>query len=692
MSTKISRLPMTFEEIRIFNLFSYYGEQVFSLPTLDEERRVVLISGRNGFGKTSFINSVKLLFLGTTDEMMAEVVPGAKLRPDAYLLGLPNPQDWSGIFNRQARKEEKTNIHYGVSIRWREVLGCVTAKRYWTLEREKPEEHLHIDTDFDTDFGRKITDIEFASEFLERRLPKNIVPFFFYDGEQVQRIAESNKEGQLRQIERLLDINVIDTLDEYLRKAINAWKHEIQGPEVKAQIKELEGGLEALIGRSELSQVKLGEIEADIEDEDRDIRNLERRSDALRVKSLQREEPHLKKQYSDVECEYETACHKLADTLPVAAPCWATPQLVHEIAEKLAESTSNSTYMYSEEFRQIADVIPEQLFDHPRHSSPPLTDDQKEHYKEKLRKLFAVVEPEEESFFSLKSMDVQKLKTRIDYYHQAQAERQRFVEDLRSISRLRHELADIRVKLDTLENISPEERDKFNQLKQEIDSARKRRDVLVEKRAEIKIIIERISSEINDAKNLIKNKKTDVAKGDRNSRRIERVRQALHLFENYKQQLKESRRAEIEQAVNRRFKLLMTSHKLIASIAVDANFALTYRDAEEQEIGMANLSAGMKQLAAQALLWALSEITTRHVPIIVDTPLARIDRAHQENLLRNYYPYAGEQVIVLPTDSEIDREKYRLLSPHIAGEFRLENTGGEHTTVIANTKMYNLKV
>jgi len=99
----------------------------------------------------------------------------------------------------------------------------------------------------------------------------------------------------------------------------------------------------------------------------------------------------------------------------------------------------------------------------------------------------------------------------------------------------------------------------------------------------------------------------------------------------------------------------------------------------------------MKQLTAQALLWALSNVSGRNIPVIVDTPLARIDRGHQENLLSNYYPNAATQVIVLPTDSEIDREKYGMLHPHIAAEFRLVNPEGDRTTVQAQTRMYEIE-
>ena len=94
---------------------------------------------------------------------------------------------------------------------------------------------------------------------------------------------------------------------------------------------------------------------------------------------------------------------------------------------------------------------------------------------------------------------------------------------------------------------------------------------------------------------------------------------------------------------------------------------------------MGSLSAGMKQLAATALLWALKEVSGKEVPLIVDTPLARIDRQHQDNLLRRYYPQVAEQVIVLPTDSELDREKYALIEPHLYREYRLDNPTGVDT-------------
>ena len=158
--------------------------------------------------------------------------------------------------------------------------------------------------------------------------------------------------------------------------------------------------------------------------------------------------------------------------------------------------------------------------------------------------------------------------------------------------------------------------------------------------------------------------------------------QALHdALATYRSLLKARRRSDIEGAINSRFDELMTSHTLIRKIRVNEDFSLHYMDANEQSIGMGNLSAGMKQLVAQALLWGLKDVSGKDAPVVVDTPLARIDRQHQETLIRRYYPKAGRQVIVLPTDSELDREKYALLKPHVYREYRLINPEGDRTAV-----------
>ncbi len=83
------------------------------------------------------------------------------------------------------------------------------------------------------------------------------------------------------------------------------------------------------------------------------------------------------------------------------------------------------------------------------------------------------------------------------------------------------------------------------------------------------------------------------------------------------------------------------------------------------------LSAGEKQIYAISVLWALGRVSGRPLPIIIDTPLARLDRDHRTLLGKRYFPHVSHQVIVLSTDTEVDEEFIPLLGDTVARSYEL---------------------
>ena len=69
------------------------------------------------------------------------------------------------------------------------------------------------------------------------------------------------------------------------------------------------------------------------------------------------------------------------------------------------------------------------------------------------------------------------------------------------------------------------------------------------------------------------------------------------------------------------------------------------------------LSAGEKQIYAIAILEALAKTSGRDLPVIIDTPLGRLDSQHRDKLINHYFPEASHQVVLLSTDTEVD-ERY----------------------------------
>ena len=83
------------------------------------------------------------------------------------------------------------------------------------------------------------------------------------------------------------------------------------------------------------------------------------------------------------------------------------------------------------------------------------------------------------------------------------------------------------------------------------------------------------------------------------------------------------------------------------------------------------LSAGEKQIFAISLLWGLARTSKRQLPVIIDTPLGRLDSEHRLNLINNYFPNASQQVIILSTDTEVDKKLYQKLNKHISHCYHL---------------------
>ena len=94
------------------------------------------------------------------------------------------------------------------------------------------------------------------------------------------------------------------------------------------------------------------------------------------------------------------------------------------------------------------------------------------------------------------------------------------------------------------------------------------------------------------------------------------------------------------------------------------------------------MSEGEKQIFAVSVLWGLSRAAARPLPAIIDTPMARLDAKHRDKLVERYFPHASHQVIVLSTDTEIERRYFHDLQTSIARAYHL-NYDEKHKCTVA---------
>lgn len=667
---------MIFETITLENLFSYYGKQVFDLKSPTEQRNIILINGRNGFGKTSFLNSLKLLFTGADYEPLRRAVQRQRMpSPQQYVTGVGD--DWWGIMNRRAKTEGQK--HCSVRIDWKEEQGNVTARRTWLIKQNTYEEQISIQADFLVD---KLTDEE-AQEFLEHRLSRDYVYLFLFDAEQIHEIAEANREVQQQQIERLLGIEALDVLRKNISSIIRKWEKEGLSLQAKAELERLEGEIRALNSEYEEAKKQKEELNLRLEENTVELSKLQRRIEKLAEFTHYHNKEKLNDEKIRLEAEKTQLLHKVIDVFPRDIVFLTNPTLAKNALTQLETILHSEASIETELLERLCKTLPRKLFDEPDFPDPDIKALQKSHYRHKLLTLLDVQKKNSDkprnASFSPEPTIAALAKEQLSAYLYADAVRAERAEDLNKIQQIKVRLDEIKTNLVNVGALSSDERNRYERYKNNKDSIEKEIDTLKDKQRDNTNEFERIFREKIKKEDESKVLKTKLKEHQMNKRQIEMAEKFRSFFGEMKSRKKHSFKEKLEQGINQHFDVLMQSHGLVSHINVDEDFGLHYLDSNQRPIGMGNLSAGMKQLVATALLWALSEASNKLVPIVVDTPLARIDRANQDALLRNYYPYAGRQVIVLPTDSEIDQRKFSLIADHVYKIYQLENRDGEHT-------------
>jgi DNA sulfur modification protein DndD len=604
--------------------------------------------------------------------------PPRNLSRGDYVLGAA--RGWSGVRNRHARDEGAAD--YGVRVELGDVGATLfTADRRWIFTGDKFEERLIVE-----EAGKPGVKDAAAEERLAHLLPRELAPYFFFDGEEVQFLAEASDDARAQAMERLLSLSFVTGVEEQLRAVVKEWQQEALPHDVQVEIiaaerrrDEAEAQVEALTRREE-----------DLVGEAAQIREradtLRRRMEGMRAGGVVADTRRLDADIKGLESALESDLMELATELATDAPLLANPGLVKAGLAALNAAVTARSKTANSVVDTLKKRLAERLFDEPRHPQEPLSRAHRDFYEDKLKRILESYEaPDSAPPPLLDSFDLRQAREMQQRFVRHEAAlptlRQDRARRLKDVSSRKAQLTRLRAERREAEVGGGERATAYHSLEQEFAAANRTIGDLESRLEQQRGKIAAKQAEAQKAK-------AELAELGRRHRLAEKSAGKLRIavglretLEVFRKRSRAARRQEIETAVNRHFRRLMTGHRMIDRIAIDEEFVMRFLDADGVEFGQLTVSHGMRQLAVTALLWALKDVSGRALPIIVDTPLARIDRENQQNLLTQYYPNAAGQVIILATDSEIDEEKFALLRGHVGVQFRLDNPDGQSTRV-----------
>ena len=692
---------MKLSTIEINNFRQYYNAVIIDLSTKSNQN-IVVIGGRNGYGKTNLLLSIVWCLYGEKISQIDDNFKKEIQKEKNYSSFMQQSINWS------AKKENKDTFSVSLVVSEIELpelkklnsnSESVIITRTFNvtsmneiLSISDPNSKMEI-------FDDEVDKINFINDYI---IPIDAAKFVFFDAEKISEIANLSikEEGSFINdaLGKILGLDTYDSLIEDIEFFINSLKKEGANKNLQEQIVDKEKAIEL----SEIDIEKLEEENAEKLKEIDDLKKTIRQYDNLISQHSKQGNSTFDREsiLSEIEklkakeLELSDRFNELSEIIPLTI---LTGKL-EEVSEHLEIQEKNSISQNSskENFEKIESFI-ELLF-----NKPPEPENSTLSFKDKLFYYEKAQNLGSELFTS--SGDYQELEFEHDL---SNAEKSLINDAINLVNEHSKDLFEttieefneIQIKLSELnKTLSKVDADLEDELILEYSSKKETADYnITEHNRKIGENNQLITKLKNDIVRLSQQLLTLVKKVDVNAQnklKIKESQKYIDVLNSFLEEQKNKHKSSLEKSILSELKILM--HKLgseensskfiedvkVTILASGQGMKITLLDQDDNEIRKESLSSGEKQIYISCLIKAILNESIQSLPIFIDTPLGRLDEEHRDNITRKYYPSLSEQVVLFSTNSEITPKRYKDISENISKSYLLFNDG-------ANTSLKN---
>lgn len=661
---------MKFNKLTIENYKSFQFPTVINFPQSSQGKSIYLMGGMNGAGKTSVMEAVNICLYGTKTESLYKYINRKELsKGNAYVA---------------FELELETDEHETILIHRSWSAGATDNPKFKDLE-----EKLVVVKD-----GKRVSvqNKEMWQDFINATIPKSITQFFFFDGEKIQEIAsDDHSEVRLQSsLEAALGIQYISRLANdvlYLKQEERKGFVEISDEDIEYKESELKKEQKKLQNKIQERNELNGELENfKTEKEEAQARfkaifNIDPETSEI-VKQKEKKRIQLSNKSNQLDNQMKTITEQFL-------PWSLAGVLFGDIKKQIElERESHKQNAISENAIELAKNIVDKL-EHPEPiTDKPLTTDQKIKLEQRVFLLLQDNKSASEikKILNLSDRDAAKVLNRIEEIELSEVLQ---LEDLiKEKSEIDFEIRSIEASLSNAGSDS--EKELFDDLQSTIESCQ----------TQIGRLAVRISN-CNEEVVIIENKTKDIEleitrlyeKHNYSKEKADFIQECdtiANLMNTYMIKLRKNKVHLLQEKTFEMYKMLSSKSGLIKDLEInDKTYEISIRDKSGHEMKKSGLSAGEKEVFALSLLWGLAQTSQLNLPIIIDTPLSRLDSIHRDNIVNHYFPNAANQVIILSTDTEVDSNYFKKLEPHLTGAARLDFSQNNEITTVKEGYFWN---
>lgn len=674
---------MIIKSLTLDNYRLYRGSNTFEFST-NKKKPIALVSGLNGYGKTSFVHSIAWCLYGNLLVQVDE-----QYRKEIYNSGGYNKFRDSQL-NRSVLEDVQAASSYSVRLELNEVKlpgvlnSTVVIIRSVDVDTNGEKLEIFIDG-VKNQLTEEVGYEEFINEYI---LSREIAKFFFFDSEKIVDLADIQREDNKRSLftaySKVLGLSAYLELQKTLENLVKRLKKESLNKKDFTQVNSLE--------------LEVEEISNSIEEKSSALEEIITKLEELRKEQLLNQAEAGKIGLSIEGTDLVTVVNDIAD-------------LREQINQKKSQLNQYLTYLpFLSGYKILTEV---------GNKVTPTTSSSHEIEVVMTRahdKLISQIGLLEEFSSEIKNSIIGKINSIYEGELKALDKRNKnsFVVDDDTYMRLEGLLKDLKFSvseslkqtINSLTELTHEERLKKSRLSDydkfaSSDIASKKVERFKSSQIELELLIEQKSSLEYDLR-LLKGSK---AKAEMS---IETILKSKRLSESniqkrilaektigdistYLERLKKERKSVLEKILLATINEL--SHKKwISNLSVDFSnnmLEVSLFGADGIYIDKSKLSKGEQQLYASAILVSLINESSIDFPVIMDSPLQKLDKQHATNFIKNLYPLLGSQIILLPLlEKELQEMEYHMIYPNISDTYLIVNHSG--SSMVLNSSKADL--
>jgi DNA sulfur modification protein DndD len=650
---------MILDELTLHDFGTYGGRQTIVLTPTSAERPIVLFGGLNGGGKTTLLDALQLCFFGNT----AQCAGRGDLAYDEYLR--------RSVHRGAQQKEAAVEVVFRHTVDGEEQTWRIT--RSWSAA-ETVKERFQV---FRNDVFDKVASEHWSTQ-VEEFIPARIAPLFFFDGEKVEKYADLGEAPALIRtaIQNLLGLDIVERLGGDLQSIERRRKSEL-APAADAQVlEELRNEIQSLISeRTRLVRERASAVN-ELDQLRRRVEDLDRRYE-VEGGSLFEDRGRLEAELAVAMRGKEAVERSLRDLAAGGLPIGLVAGLLAAVSDQAAiederargEQTAAilaSEYETLLGLSTMAELSPKARTEIERHLETRI-----DVFRAKAEGAsYLNLDPQTRATVSsLAIAGLHEVRSQSGglLSHHAQLSS--------SIGELKGLLAAVPSQTAVADLLG--ERDAAHEAVRLSLFEQTKRD------ADIATVDTRLEAVRTKEGRLLESVARQQFEQEDTARLLEHSQRVRTTLESFRKAVIARHVSRIEQFVFESFRQLARKALLVTGLTIDPNtFNLALKGSDGEMLTAERLSAGERQLLAIAILWGLARASGRPLPMVIDTPLGRLDSEHRARLVSRYFPAASHQVMLLSTDKELTGSDYERLLPAVGRSYHLRFDESQGRTVV----------